>query len=452
MIRAATPAALLVAVLLCCHGTLWAGESTVNLFDAKKKGWVDLEAIAMYGFEKIEISVVNRTDRRLRLDPAGSVLMPPDPALQRLGLGGVIGGVPGEDSSLIVLGPRGKWKGLVHSVCLDFGKGTPPNGVPFKLSGSPASDEALKVLRYWASHPHIRQATVNDIIWTGQTLATLKSQVVPPWLLESSLAVWGGKIYWRTGLRTLYEMSGDGASWSKIGENLDRVDAAGGQVTGYVFRIPGLRWYNLSARKWEYFFLPKAPEKVLLGPDRSIYVLCQKSLYSYRPGQKKFRPFGTVDAADAALSPASVAPVLAVVRDGDGRVMVYDRQKETWSERPGRDARRVGVTEKSLYARFPKGVFRFQGRWRRLAGPGAEFETGTSRCFLLEKKAISVYDEEKGAVTRMGSLPAGVICKSLDRALDRLYVLDERGRVLRLAAGGTWKVIAAVPEIEKRKK
>jgi hypothetical protein len=433
-----------LTVTLCVGATAVQAQGPAqNLFDARRKGLVELGAIAMHGYSKIEIVVRNLTDRSLRLDPAGSVLTPPDPALQRLGLAGVVGGIPGEDSSLILIGPKGTWKGEVHSVCLDFGKGTPPNGVPYVLSPRPAAEKALRVLRYWAANPHIRQATVNDVVWTGQDLKALKSQVIPARVLDSRLVAAGGALYWLSGHRTLYAVSRDGTSWSRLGESLDTVVAGGGQLAGYIERIPGLRWYNVSQRRWEYFFLPSAPKKVLLGPDRVIYVVSKEALFVYRPGQKQFNRLPSPAVLDAALSPAAVSPVLWVL-SVDGRIHYRDR--EDWKVLPGRGGDRIGATETALYTSTSKGVLRYaRKKWTRIGDPGSEFRAGRRGCFLFHKGRVTVLTDLDGTAPKRTTPPKGVLHFCIDRYTDKLWALDEGGRIHGLNAKGSWDVFVTVP-------
>lgn len=420
-----------------------------NLFEARRRGRVELEAIAMHGYRKIEITVKNLTDRSLRLDPAGSVLLPPDPALQRLGLAGVVGGVPGEDSSLILLRPRGSWTGEIHAVCLDFGKGTPPNGVPYELSAEPAGEKALRVLRYWAENPHIRQAMVNDVIWTDQDLDTLKTQVLPPWLLEARLVPAGGALHWLSGGKDLYRVSADGSAWSKIGENFDQVRAGGGQMAGYLHTIPGLRWYNLSQKRWEYFFLPSPPEKVLLGPDRSMFVLARRSLLVYRPGQKQFESVDAPSLKDAALSPASVSPTLWIL-DAEGRVRHRPAAGGDWTTLPGKGFQTLGATLTAVYASSDRGVFRFRkGQWRAVADRGSRCLAGSRHAFLFRKRTLTVLPDADQP-SRNVTLPKRLIHATVDRYTDTVWALDESGRVLRLAEDGTWHAFADVPDLEEK--
>ncbi len=426
-------------------------EEAENLFEAKKKGKVEFEAISMFGFEKIEITVKNLTPALLRLNPAGSVLIPPDGALQRLGLAGVVGGVPGEDSALIVIPPNGSWTGEINAVCLDFGKGTPPNGVKYSLSGTPADESALEVLRYWADNPQIKQTTVNDIIWSGRRLDTLKSQVLPAWLIDARIIVNGGKMLFLTGSGVLYQVADDALSWSKIGENLDSAAASGGQIAGYIEKIPGLRWYNLSQRSWEYFFLPSSPAKVLLGPDRTIFALCGGTIYRWAPGQKEFAAFSAGGISDAAMSPAAVSPAICALKADSGTVLVYDRAQEAWSELQGGGFSKVGASSKSVYASSAAGVARFQGKWRRIHGSPADFEAGSGKCFIVAAKRVIVYDEGADSLSQPADLPRTAMAWAVDRITDSFYVLDEQAKVHKLSDSGTWLLHLSVPELSGRK-
>ncbi len=424
-----------------------AGQDAENLFDARRKGKIEFEAVSMFGYEKIEITVKNLTAATVRLNPAGSVLMPPDAALQRLGLGGVVGGVPGEDSSLIIIGPNGVWTGEIHSVCLDCAKGTPPNGIKYSLSSSPAEEEVLKVLKYWSENPKISQSAVNDIIWAGRKLDTLKSQVLPQWLLGGRIIPSGGKLYFLSGLKAVFQVSDDFALWTKIGENLDRVIAGGGQVSGYIENIPGLRWYNLSERRWEYFFLPAAPKKVLLGPDRTIFALCGGKLLRWAPGQKDFTLFMPAEIADAAIGPSPVSPVLCVLTSDAGRVLQFDRAGETWTELAGRGFCRVGASDKSVYACSTGGaLFRFQGQWRKIHPASDDFEAGKRSCFVVEKRRVLV-DEASDSFVATATLPGNLISYCVDGPADSMLAIDEQARVLKLSSSGAWEVICSVPDL-----
>jgi hypothetical protein len=324
--------------------------------------------------------------------------------------------------------------------------------VAYKLSAERADDRAFKVLKYWAENPGIGQATVNDVIWTKQTLKTLKSQVLPDWLVGSKLLARGKALYWLSGRRCLHASTDGAQTWTRIGENLDEIFAGSGQLAGIIYKIPGLRWYNMSARAWEYFFLPHAASRVLLGPERAIYVLGKRRLLAYRPGQKAFEPFLDAEVTHAALAPVAASPRLAVVTAEKKTVQVYDPRTKAWKDLGLPGAERVGLSGAGVFASTAKGVFTHRGRWRPVAGPGWTFQAGKTRCFLFEKNRGAVYVEKKKKITTRFTLPGGTIRVSVDTPFDQLFALTEGRTVLKLGEKGTWSALGQVPSLAAEKK
>ena len=59
----------------------------VELHGAFRKGWVMVNAHSENGYKSVRMTIQNRTDRKLRIDPSGSYLVPQGRRCQRLGLG-----------------------------------------------------------------------------------------------------------------------------------------------------------------------------------------------------------------------------------------------------------------------------------------------------------------------------------------------------------------------------
>lgn len=416
-------------------------EGVEPLFQAMREGKVRFEAVAMHGFEKIDITVTNLTDRFLRLDPAGAMLMPPDPSLQRLGLGAPVTADPeNEDSFFILLPPRGDWSGTVWAVCLDHEKGVPPNGVPYALSASGAPDKALEILRYWARNPWIVQKTVNDIIWTGQDLGVLRSQVIPARIRRSEPAAWNGALYWRSGDGEIYRLREE--EWTRIGKGFDAVSAAEGLVVGLNRAINGVRITGQTGEGWRFLSLPGIPDKALPAPGMAVFAKVEDRLFRFGPGQEGFEPVDSPPLLDFACSGES-GEILHILEKGKGAVLRRE-DDGSWASLPGDSASRIAAGRGDLYAAFPSGVFRLRRTWVKIADPGVQFFPGRGSCFLVQEGKYGRYDESTSEVVFSQPISRQYVAISADPASDTLFLLDEKGAIHAFRGEGI-EFVARVP-------
>lgn len=437
--------ALGVLVLLLFPAPFLAAQepSPRPLFEALARNAVRFVADAKYGFEKIDITVSNLTEEALCLDPAGSVLMPPDPSLQRLGLGAPVDARPDDEASFYIhLAPKGIWSGTVWAVCLDAEKGVPGIGVPYELSARPAAPRALEILRYWARKPWIAQKTVNDLIWTGQDLQVLRTQVIPAWLRKSSLACWGGHLFWLSGEGTLYRRAGE--EWVEFGANLQHVFAGHGQVVGTHGSINGVRLRSLTGEGWRFVTLLGVPTAVLPAPGFVLYVIAENRLWRLEPGKGdpvQAAPF-EVEAAALGGSPGAAPAVYALERE-TGKIHAR-AQDGTWTELSALPARGIAATPGLLYGAFATGVFRFQGKWIKIANEAEALLPSARGCYLVHREGVEFYSEETGKKSALPSLENPTLSLVADPAGDGLYALDESGTLSALGPEG-WVQIGKVP-------
>ncbi|MHC5037782.1 MAG: hypothetical protein ACYTHM_10745 [Planctomycetota bacterium] len=424
-------------------------EDPESLSSAMKKKKVKFEAVAMHGFEKIDITLVNLTDKSLRLNPAGAVLLPPDPSLQRLGLGAPVDAEPGnEDSFLILLAPNGRWTGCVWAVCLDHAKAVPANGVPYTLSGEVAEDKALEILQYWAKNPWINQKTVNDLIWTKQDLKVLQSQVIPQWLRKSSLTAWGGELFWLSGEGQLFRLSGE--KWVKIGEGFENVVAGHGTIAGTHSAVNGIRFRTLTGEGWQFKPLAGAPAKVFPGPGFVLYARVGTSLLRFDPGADSFVPAAPFPILDAALKRGPREPTLVVLANEPRQVKVRFGPGK-WQALPGGAVKSIAVSHEKIYAELENGIYRFGKKWVKVAERGSFILPGRTSCFFFLKGKIRRYDESKKTSIDVKPLAVIPLTFGVDPVEDRLFAVDERGMIWAWE-GESWVERVRIPEKGEGKK
>lgn len=422
-------------------------EKPTPMFEAMKARTVRFKATAMHGFEKIDITVDNLTNRAMVIDPAGSVLHPPDPALQRLGLGAPVDANPENPPSFFIhLSPRGSWSGTVWSVCLDAKKGVPPNGVPYELTAEPAEAEILKVLKYWAKNPWIDQKTVNDLIWGKPDLEVLRSQVIPTHLRKSSLHAWGGEVFWLSGSDELFRQKGE--EWVSIGLNIGDVALGHGQVAAYRKGINGLRRYSVTKGDWKFLFLQGVPTVVLPGPGNTIYAIIEDRIAKLAPGCEEFVSLEQEPVSLAALSPAPINPVLVVADRETGVVRMMDESGK-WRDLPGGIAKGIAASAGSIYAIFDTGIFRFHRGWRKIAAQGDALLAGRETCLIHDGARWVQFKEQSGKLTPLPALDKRMINLTLDPSTDLLLALDETGRIWSLR-DNRWERFSTIPKMKDK--
>jgi len=441
-----------VVLILAASGALSAQEPEAEpLFDALRKNKVKFEAIAMHGFQKIDITLFNLTDGPLLLDPAGSMLMPPDPALQRLGLGSPVGAKPGEPLSFFIrIEPKARWSGCVWSVCLDAKLAVPANGVPYTLSVNPASGRALEILRYWARKPWIDQKTVNDLIWTGQSLAVLRTQVIPLWLRKSTLASWGNERFWLSGEGRLYRRKGE--KWELLGKGLERIHVGEGLVAGTHRAVNGVRYRGLTGQGWQFLILPGIPEEVWPAPGFVLYAKVENQLFRFDPGTDAFVKAAEFPVASVAIRRQAKGHTLFAVRADTGKIQVRTSD-DAWKEFSALPAKNIAVSQASVYAEFGTGIFRFTKKWVKLAEPGWELRPGRKCCYFLREGKVLLFSEERGKLSEIPAPPAMALSICVDPSSDLLLALDESG-IVWAYQGQEWvkqyKIASKTPEVKKR--
>jgi hypothetical protein len=396
----------------------------------------------MHGFEKIDLAVANLVNEALRVDPAGTVLTPPDSALQRLGLGAPVDAVPGNEASFfLALSPLGRWSGCVWAVCLDFGKGVPPTGVPYEVSPDLATGNALEVLRYWARNPGIDQKTVNDIVWSGQGLSVLRSQVVPDRLRKSSLAVADGQVFWLSGDGALHRLRG--ADWEAVGDGLDAVRAGFGMAVGSHRTLNGVRVFAASQGAWRFLLLPGIPAEVLPAPAFSVFARVEGSVYRFGPGSAEFVSACPYTAAGVALKASTHDPEICVLEAETGVVRTLGKSG-VWRELPGTAALRISATAGSVYAVFASGLYRFQKRWTKVAEGADALYPGREVLYLIRGTRLYRYDEASDTIVELPSLQTHLLFLATDPAGDSLWVLDEKSSVW-VFENSAWRFLVKVP-------
>ncbi|GEM_PF-2600591 len=435
------------ALLLAFASPGLASEEPRTLFEALKKKEVAFEAVAMHGFEKIDITILNLTDRTLTLDPAGSVLLPPDPALQRLGLGAPVDANPDAPLSFyLVVKPRGRWSGTVWAVCLDAEKGVPPNGVPYVLSDSPAEGNALNLLKYWARNPWIRQKTVNDLIWTGQDLGVLKSQVIPARLRKSDVAVWDGTVFWLSGDGLLFRTRED--EWVEIGRGFDRVVAGHGLIAGTHRALNGVRILGFTGKTWRFLTLPGIPDEVRTAPGHVLYARIGTDLYRFGPGDERFHPAVPFPVAAFAIQAGEPEPEVFVVEAESGTVRLLQADGGH-REFPGGPARRVHATRASVFAEFATGLFVLRGSsWVKVAGPPSRFLAAGETAFFVREGGLHRVGPDGGEPELLPKGREPFLVLETDREADAIYGLDEKGGIWTFEKN-EWSFRIRIPGREK---
>ncbi|MHC4777363.1 MAG: hypothetical protein ACYTFG_02170 [Planctomycetota bacterium] len=433
---------LAVAALLVTSTPARAAE-VESLSDAMAKGRIRFDAVAMHGFEKIDITIVNLVSRILKIDPAGAVLIPPDPALQRLGLGAPVGADPADEGSFFIhLAPNGQWSGTVWAVCLDHGKGVPSNGVPYTLSKKSAEGKALEVLKYWARNPWIQQKTVNDLIWTGQDIKVLRSQVIPSWLRKSSLAAWGGEIMWLSGTGRLFRRTPD--AWANIGKRLEKVILGHGLVVGTHNSINGIRYKSLTGEGWSYKSLAGVPSQVHPAPGFLLYTLVESSLFLLEPGKPDFAKASDLECEGVAMTWRAKTPVLFLLERETAKIHTTDPRDGKWITLPAGPAKKIAASRESLYAEFETGVFRYGRGWAKVAETGTAFFPASKSCFLVRGDSVSVFHEAKGKTSPLPPLKSSPLFCSVDPVEEKVYIIDERGAIWSFVEN-EWKFLFKIP-------
>jgi hypothetical protein len=174
----------------------------VSLCDAARSGHLAVRGTEPDSYRQVTLTLGNRTGAPLRVDLAGSYLVPRKRgSCQRLGLGPAITPLANLSSGggkVIVTLAAGEEVVLrVATVCLDAGLPCPPMNGVFEPADDPLPPVREGVMRWWADHPDAPQGAVNCSIWQNRAEVTITGLETPAYGRPTGLhtAAFGGVCY-----------------------------------------------------------------------------------------------------------------------------------------------------------------------------------------------------------------------------------------------------------------
>jgi hypothetical protein len=297
-------------------------------------------------------------------------------------------------------------------------------------------------LRYWAKKPWIDQKTVNDLIWTGQDLGVLRTQVIPARLRKSTLSAWGGELIWLSGTGRLHRKKGEG--WEELGKGLEKAVTGQGMVLGLHRAIAGVRFRSLTGTGWQFQTLPGIPDKAQPASGFAILALVERKLLRFDPSNKEFRPVCEFHVSDFALLGSGKEEVLFALEADSGKIQVLDRNGE-WREVSALPARRIAGSGSALYAEFGTGIFRHSSKWIKVAESGSEMLPSRTACYFAGAKKLVRYDEKTGKQSELPPLKSTVLSMCVDPVTGILHALDESGSIWSFS-DKAWEKTTSIPE------